>query len=169
MSLNVELFSKIKDAIRANPEQFCMAVWDCGTYACIAGCWAVRLAGGEAELNPTGWKTTQGLAAELLGIDYWNGNGFFTMMDWPQPLITRYFSAASYDDHLAMAEVACEAIDWLIEQHDVAFAARGLMYKLAAATVPLEPEITRAVDGEFWGLLSKTPEKAEEVEVCLSM
>lgn len=48
MTVNTELFRKIRDQISAEPERHSQATWECGTTRCVAG-WAVAFELGEGR------------------------------------------------------------------------------------------------------------------------
>ena len=57
------LLRMAREEIRRHPKSFDMAIWDCGTTACVAG-HVVRASGGKQKL----WRGTPETACELLGF-----------------------------------------------------------------------------------------------------
>lgn len=110
MELNIELFEKIKAAIRAEPRRMNMAVWikpeRCGTSGCIGG-WACILSGQSATTN------VHDCAQQLLGIEHmpWQ---LFGAIQWPSGLWLRL--RALLPGTPEYAEIVCEAIDlWIVD------------------------------------------------------
>jgi hypothetical protein len=96
MTLNMELLTKVRDFIVAEPERFDINFWfdtasgdhdiprdaerfvrgDCGTTACIAGA-AMVIAGRSSEMT---FDNTPQCAADVLGLD---AHALFYASQWP--------------------------------------------------------------------------------------
>lgn len=84
MTVNVELFRKIRDRIAQYPESFDMNNWEavgegtgCGTTRCVAG-WALFYHHGETPLHEIVPRVSYSVdAAEVLGIDARTADGLF--------------------------------------------------------------------------------------------
>lgn len=87
--MNKELLERVARHIEANPEEFSMDEWDCGTTACIAG-WALRLSGEN-------WRAVGSTEPEdLIDITYEQGSALFYQSGWPHPFRSDYYCAATH-------------------------------------------------------------------------
>lgn len=88
MAINTELLIRIKDRLLAEPENFEMQSWHCGSTHCIGG-WAQVIAGtpvsadvpsDSSALGLTGYKECPG---ELLNLDEDQASRLFLLYAWP--------------------------------------------------------------------------------------
>jgi hypothetical protein len=118
MALNVELFRKVQEAITREAKTFdmnCFAhmkydgwQWYCDSPACLAG-WAVALSVPDSEFRRLRERDIRGRATELLDPP----SGMFYVDRWPYRFRRRYKRAVR---PATRARVACDYIDYLIEQ-----------------------------------------------------
>lgn len=91
--MNVELFERVKEKILAEPENFRMSSFHCGTSFCIAG-WAVVLSGYEinafmkaCDASWTHWAEPAMTLLDLTESQAWR---FFLPTGWPRQFIEAY-------------------------------------------------------------------------------
>lgn len=100
--MNIRLLRRIQEKILAEPENFNMRTWTCGTAHCIGG-WACVLSGKVEE------DTSVIEMEDLLGMD--DDSLFFTDT-WDYPYGQDYEQARTLKDR---AQIASNYIDHLID------------------------------------------------------
>ena len=112
--MNSKLLLKVKEAILAEPDNFDMDQWHCGTSHCICG-WAQVLSGKVKDSFNTDSHTEVGM--KLLGLtDVTQAMTLFYTSCWPQPFRQSYLNIFKDDPDLKkqQAEVAARRIDHFI-------------------------------------------------------
>lgn len=109
--MNIPLLRRIQSQIRAEPVNFCMDKWHCGTARCIAG-WAQKLSFGVPELcENNGWLASKE-AMRALEIDTEEAERLFYVEMWPNNFVHKFEASV---DQGARAEVACDRIEHFIQ------------------------------------------------------
>ena len=104
--INVALLLRVADQISKTPEAFHMALWECGTSACIAG-WACRLADGK----PAPETFVRLRACQLLGF-YEDWPMLFKETLWPYEL-----RSSDTDTPADRADKAVRRIHAFLDEH----------------------------------------------------
>jgi hypothetical protein len=128
MSINKELFAKVRDKILSTPESYDQTTFGkqdgrapCGARACILG-WADMLSTPEnlKTLAVGGERlgSASDRGAKALGISFGEGLVVATSdgSTWPEPFNDRFLSAKTRRER---AQVAAEYISWIIENDRV--------------------------------------------------
>ena len=121
MTVNRELFEKVKAHILEEPRRFYMgdyvttpdaiSPWEapaCGTVACIAG-WAYLLSVKRPSKDAN--AIAEDRAVKLLGITLAESHCLFYAGSWPDEYSHRYIDAENALDYTGMAQAAADRID----------------------------------------------------------
>lgn len=114
MSVNIELFQKIKKHILKDQNRLCMEWWcgidSCGTSACIAG-WAYILSNNNVRCHESMISSKIYEIAKLLGIDNHYRNVFW-VIGWKAGFYSKWYNACSRKEK---TQVAADYIDFICE------------------------------------------------------
>lgn len=112
--MNTQLLRRIQEKIKAEPHNFVMSQWHCGTAHCIGG-WAQVLAPSKMDL-PNHFATWD--AGKILELSYPQELLLFYICNWPKQFYDDYakwdFFPPSPESLAKQAEIACERIDHFI-------------------------------------------------------
>lgn len=104
--MNVELLQKVKSKILAEPKNFDMRDWKCGTVCCICG-----HAGDIAGITQVSESFDFFPVEEALGISEEEAGRLFLVDYWPQQLSAAFDRAVTKKKR---AKIACDRIDHFI-------------------------------------------------------